>query len=330
VIAAKQKVVTRLLAATEGLRLALGEKDSVYVQSNAKLQEETSALQKMVKKNEPKNASWADRSKATAVRLQRARQDVETLQTEKKKRREAGTKAAEEKHCNDLKAVDILIEELKERRVRICDQYSKAQEAWATRRKLLNEHEEEVLRLFNSKIKAVGPVGGASPQAPGVEVPGVDVEVPAGEVDSDSDGDYGEFADLTLRWNPVEQPVAVLTEKPKGEIGEDVQRLWNFYQALPWGTQCPPVSYRQMGIAKIETVVALISQPAMSKLYGERAVTPDDYVPLQVMEAMKHVLTLGNQLLSTQAQAVADAETRINEAYELTKNSNFQRCNPHY
>ena len=329
VIAAKQKVVAKLLAATESLRLALGEKDELHVQSKAKLQEETTELQRMIKKNEPKNTSWADRSKATALRLQLAMGEVETLQANKKKRREAGAKAAEQQHCSDLKAVDILIEELKERRGRICNQFVKAQEAWVARRKLLDEHEEEVMRLFNSKIKAVGPVGGATPQTPGRGVPGEDVEVPGDDLDSglatDDECDYAKFEDLNLRWDTQAHPVSVLAEKPAGQVGIDVDRMWSFFQALPWGTQCPPVSYRQLGVTKMSTVTAMISEGAMKQLYGERSVSPEDYAPWQVMEGIKHVLSTAHHHLSAQAQAVADAKEVLEVAREQSRLAKFQR-----
>ena len=120
--------------------------------------------------------------------------------------------------------------------------------------------------------------------------------------------------------------MAVLTGKPEGTVGADVERLWNFFQALPWGAQLPPVSYTQAGLTSTTTLGALISEGATKQLYGTREVTLDDYAPWQVVEGMRHVITLAHQHLSTQAQQVAEAKARIEAAYEASKEASFQRC----
>ena len=331
-IAIKQAAVAKLLTATEALRQSLGEKDEISVRSSARLKTETEELQRMIKKAQPsKNASVDECAKAVNLRLRLAKQEMEKTISERSTRLANGKKNAAERHTADLKAVDELIAELKERKTLLSEYYANAETAWSERVTMLSKHDTEVLRIFDHKIKAVGPVGGATPRTPGAGVPGDDVAVPEddGDLGSDEEEDNASYADLLLTaegTQPEDLPTLSIKDATAGEK-KTLEEVWAFLEAIkarPVGTPTPPTTFEQMGLAHVGVAQTLVSKEIWKKFYGgERLVGPTDWVPWHLMELVRVALEKAKTELTSGPERKAAAEERLNAARLAARNDGY-------
>ena len=325
-IAAKQTAVARLLAATEGLRQSLGEKDSIYLQSCARLKTEDEELQRMVKKSQPKkNASAAEIAKATALRLKLTWQEMETENADRAKNLAAGHDKAKERHKADLAAVDELVQELAERKVLLAEQFALAETAWAERREQVSRHDAEVMRLLADKVAAATPAGGDSQLLHGKAADGADE---AAEV-SDSEGDGASYADLALTaagTQPEDVPL-LLIKDASPEEKTTLEEVWAFFEAvkvMPMGTSTPPTTFKQMGLPHVTVAQGLIGLPIWTKVYGpKRQVGPEDFVPWHLMELIRVALSKAKEELKSGPERRAAAEERFNAAKLAAKNDGY-------
>jgi hypothetical protein len=329
-IAARQKANAKLLGACEGLRLSLGEKDELYLQSCKRLKADTEDLQRVVKKATPKNASVQEIAKATCLRLKLAKQNAETAHAERRKRQAKGKGSGKERHEKDVGAIDKLVEELREHRQRLCVEFEESEIAWTEMSRQLDCREEEVINLLDKKIAAAGPVGGSILIAPGAVADGVAAaaatELPGDDNDLDEDADY---ADLTLSagsTQPEDVPTIVIKDATADEK-EALEVAWAFLEAVrmtPMGTPTPPTTYTQMGLGHVAIAQTLVGKEIWKKVYGpEREVGPDDWVPWELMELIRVALEKAKTELVSGPERKAAATERLNAARTAARNDGF-------
>ena len=323
-IAAKQAAVARLLAATEGLRLAIGEKDDIFIQSKARLKLEDDELQRMVKKAQPKkNASAEEVAKATSLRMRLARQDIVTANTERATRLSAGNTKAQDRHKADLKAIDELVQELEERKTLLKERFTQAETAWEGRREQVSRHDTEVLRLLDEKIAAATPAGGHSQQQHGKAADGAEEEE-----DSDEEENTN-YADLLLTaegTQPEDLPTLVIKDATPEEKTV-LEGAWAYFVAIkarPVGSPTPPTTFEQMGLAHVGVAQTLVSKEVWRKVYGaKRLVGPADWVPWHLMELMRVSLEKAKTELSLGPERQKAADERLSAARQAAKNDGY-------
>ena len=326
-IAAKKAAVARLLAATEGLRLAIGEKDDIYMQSKARLKLEDEELQRMVKKAQPKkNASTEEAAKATALRMRLARQDIVTANAERATRLSTGQEKALERHKADLKAVSELVQELEERKTLLTEQYAMAETAWEERRGQIQRHDAEVLRLLDDKIATAIPIGGNPPQQLGGAAGGAEELAEDSEEEEDSSIDYTDLLLTAKDTQPEDLPTIVIKEATAGEK-KTLEGVWAFLEAVkarPIGTPTPPTTFEQMGLANVAIAQTIVSKEVWKKIYGAtRKVGPTEWVPWHLMELIRVALEKAKTELECGPERKAAAEERLNAARMAAKNDGY-------
>ena len=329
-IAARQKSNAKLLGACEGLRLSLGEKDELYLQSCKRLKADTEELQRLVKKATPKNASVQEIAKATCLRLKLAKQNAETAHAERRKRQAKGKGSGKDRHEKDVAAIEKLIEELREHRQRLCVEFLESEVAWTEMTRQLDCREEEVINLLDKKIAAAGPVGGSILIAPGAVADGVDEAQAAALPGDDNDLDeYADYADLTLsagNTQPEEVPTIVIKDATADER-EALEVAWSFLEAVrmtPMGTPTPPTTFMRMGLGHVAIAQTLVGKEIWKKVYGpKRQVGPDDWVPWELMELIRVALEKAKTELVSGPERKAAAIERLNAARTAAKNDGF-------
>jgi hypothetical protein len=234
---------------------------------------------------------------------------------------------AQERVLIELHAIDAAILYLTDQREKCVTASEAAEAEWAQREEAINKHEEEVIAVFQKRVNGAAPIGGQHPPAPGKDEDGV--PLPDAESDEEDDADYGHYTDLELKGDTSKYPLPIISQKPEGQQAEEINKLWNFLHAIPMGSACPPVSYRQTGIANISTVEGIIGTGNMRQMYGERNITADDYVPWFVLQNAQHVLTMAHQHLTRQQEQVQEACARLKQAKLTAKAAGYKRNTPY-
>ena len=314
-IAAKQAAIEKLAAGTESLRLALGAKDGIYLQSKERLEKDQAELTKLLEKEKKAPTTGTE---AAGERLSLARQNVVVKQTERLAWRGKGRNNAKHRHETDVLAFEEAIKMLSER-LDICKTaYATVQKAWVEDDKVGADLHKEVLELLDKKIAAVVPAGGQDPPELGGEVPGVvAAALPAGV-------DYGDLKLVAQGATAADIPdVNVEAATPEQKLV--LENVWAYFTALqsaPIGAPVPPTTYEQMGAGHVSIAGTLLGSKIWVAVYGPtREVQPTDLVPWQIMDLLKAALGKAQEKITTNKEASDRARKALRAAMGSAKSN---------
>ena len=305
-VASLQKEVADLHTLAGMCSRTSGEKSAVFLAAKVDLDAKDAALRKLLK------ATPAACSKTTVERLRKVRKDTAEEHAERDLRATAGREKALVRYAADQESLDLAIAELTQRKAMHAAAFLASQTSFAEYDTARCEQDKAVLAILDAKITQATPLGGASAaaagQAPTALVPAVQPE----------------YADLELRAEvqPWDLPVI---DAIKAEEKEQLDAMWSFFLAVPPGTAMPPITYKALGVTKMETVANLLGSTAMGRVYGGRTIYTSAFVPWNVLELLRYAMTQAHSMLSEikeQQQAILD---RLQAARDAAKTNGYSR-----